>query len=42
MIQWDSLESYFSSNFNFDDDPTENNPSSREKSSRERLVEKRG
>lgn len=37
MIQWDSLESYFSSNFNFDDDHTENNPDG--KTSREKRLE---
>ena len=37
MIQWDSLESYFSSNFNFDDDPTENNSDG--KTSREKRLE---
>ena len=26
LMQWDSLESYFLSNFNLDDDPTENDP----------------
>ena len=26
MMQWDSLESYFLSNFCLDDDPFENNP----------------
>ena len=25
-MQWDSLQSYFLSNFDLDDDPTENNP----------------
>ena len=36
-MQWDSLESYFLSNFDLDDDPTENDPA--EKPSREmRLV----
>ena len=26
LMQWDSLESYFLSNFDLDDDPTENDP----------------
>ena len=35
-MQWDSLESYFLSNFDLDDDPSENNPN--EKSSREKRM----
>ena len=35
-MQWDSLKSYFLSNFDLDDDPTENDPDER------KLVEKRG
>ena len=36
MMQWDSLESYFLSNFYLDDDPFENNPD--EKPSREKRL----
>ena len=36
MMQWDSLESYFLSNFYLDDDPFENNPD--EKPSREKSL----
>ena len=35
-MQWDSLESYFLSNFDLDDEPTENNPD--EKPSREKSL----
>ena len=36
LMQWDSLESYFLSNFDLDDDPTENDPA--EKPSREKRL----
>ena len=36
MMQWDSLESYFQSNFYLDDDPFENNPD--EKPSRKKKL----
>ena len=36
LIQWYPLKSYFMSNFNLDDDPTENDPD--EKSSREKRL----
>ena len=35
-MQWDFLESYFQSNFDLDDDPTENDPD--EKPSREKRL----
>ena len=36
LMQWDFLESYFQSNFDLDDDPTENDPD--EKPSREKRL----